>query len=146
MSVLAVVAGGLGALAFGALLGVPRSLLHLGALCGTIATGVDLWLVAQGRPAVVAIAAAAFLASAVAEALARWRKCPATLFLVPGIIPLVPGIEFYQAMFAVVSGHPLTALSYAGQALLWGAGIAGGVAAVSLILRAVYGGAGSQRW
>lgn len=38
------------------------------------------------------------------EILARKRKCPATIFLIQGILILVPGIGLYRTMFYYVSG------------------------------------------
>ncbi len=39
-----------------------------------------------------------------AEVLARMVKAPATVFLIPSIIPLVPGGKLYYTMRAIVDG------------------------------------------
>ena len=36
---------------------------------------------------------------------ARIKKCPVTVFNIPGIVPLVPGVPAYQAVRAMVEGH-----------------------------------------
>ena len=41
---------------------------------------------------------AAVTVSAWSERMARWRRCPATSYLIVGIFPLVPGLTIYQAM------------------------------------------------
>lgn len=41
---------------------------------------------------------AAVAVSAWSERMARWRRCPATSYLIIGMFPLVPGLTIYQAM------------------------------------------------
>lgn len=41
---------------------------------------------------------AAVVVSAWSERMARWRRCPATSYLIIGMFPLVPGLTIYQAM------------------------------------------------
>lgn len=36
---------------------------------------------------------------------ARIKKCPVTVFNIPGIVPLVPGVPAYQAVRALTEGH-----------------------------------------
>ena len=36
---------------------------------------------------------------------AVWRKCPATVFLITGIFPLVPGAKFYWAAYYLVTNQ-----------------------------------------
>ena len=40
-----------------------------------------------------------------AELMAKIKKAPATLFLVPGTIPLIPGASLYSAMYYAVRGN-----------------------------------------
>ena len=47
---------------------------------------------------------AAAFAIVYAELLARWLKTPATLFVVPSILPLVPGGSLYYTMSSAVHG------------------------------------------
>lgn len=37
--------------------------------------------------------------------LARWQKCPALLFSVPGLVPLVPGAPAYMAVRSLLDGN-----------------------------------------
>ena len=53
-----------------------------------------------------------------AECLARLCKKPATIFIVLGIYPLVPGIALYQTMAYAVQGDYIKALTKGGEALV----------------------------
>ncbi|MCI1209826.1 MAG: threonine/serine exporter family protein [Treponema sp.] len=79
--------------------------------------------------------AGAFAVAILAELLAFFIKHPATVFLVPGIIPLVPGGGIFTMMRAAVQGQ-LDESVKAGYSTLIAAGaIAFGVAAASSIAR-----------
>lgn len=68
-----------------------------------------------------------------AEVLARIVKAPATVFLIPSIIPLVPGGRLYYTMRAIVDGEGNDARVYAMETLVIALGIAVGIVVVSLI-------------
>lgn len=48
---------------------------------------------------------AALVVGILACQLAKWRKAPVTVFLVAGIIPLVPGAGMYRTMRALISNN-----------------------------------------
>lgn len=84
--------------------------------------------------------AASFAVSALAEFYAVVLKRPATVFLIPGLIPLVPGGGMFQTMRAFVSGDMETAsnigfttLSAAG-AIVFGLAIASSLAHIFFII------------
>lgn len=60
------------------------------------------------------------------ELLARSRRIPASIYVVPGILPLVPGRAIYSAMFATINGHDFAETGTT-QALLGAGGIAIGL-------------------
>ncbi len=68
-----------------------------------------------------------------AELLARLVKAPATVFLIPSIIPLVPGGRLYYTMRAIVDGNEIKAKIFAKQTLVIALGIAVGIVIVSLV-------------
>ena len=47
---------------------------------------------------------AASLTALYAEFMARWKKAPATIFLIPSVLPLIPGSNLYYMMSAIVWG------------------------------------------
>lgn len=68
-----------------------------------------------------------------AEVLARIVKAPATVFLIPSIIPLVPGGRLYYTMRAIVGGEGAEAKVFAMETIVIALGIAVGIVVVSLI-------------
>lgn len=94
---------GLSVLGFAVLFNIPRRSLLWAGLCG--AAG---WLVFRLCSTLGAeLAAANFLAALTVglcgEVLALLRRQPATLFIVPGIIPLVPGYGLYRSVYLIIS-------------------------------------------
>ncbi len=79
-----------GALGFALISGLRRRHLVFAAVGGMLAWGMYLLINELAPGTFLPNLCAAVLAVAWSEALAHWRKCPATLFLFPAIIPLVP--------------------------------------------------------
>ena len=69
------------------------------------------------------------------EMMARWRKAPANVYLIPGIVPLLPGSALYYAMEAVVNEDTEVFTAKGIEALLGAVGIAGGILIASEIVR-----------
>lgn len=92
-----------GTVAFCLLFGVPRKYY---ADCGVI--GLAGWLVYRlAEP--VGLMYAVFFATLVIVFLSRVmavrRQCPATVFIITGIFPLVPGAKIYWAAYYLVTGQ-----------------------------------------
>lgn len=80
---------------------------------------------------------AAVVVSIYAEAMARVTKSPATIYLVIGILPLVPGAYAYYAMKALIDGS-MTAFAENGiLMLIISGGIAVGVFLVSSVVKLI---------
>ncbi len=122
----------LGALGFSLVFGLHKKHLLLASLGGLFTWGVYL-LVTRFLPSpFFANLIASVFAVFGAEVLARWQKCPATLFLVPAIIPLVPGSSLYYTMSYAVQNN-LEMVHYHGHQLLTAAfAIAAGVSFVTI--------------
>ena len=90
--------GGLGTLGFNILFHIRGKKLVLATLGGVISWAVFLAL----QPLIASESIRYFLAAAAVtvygEALARRMKTPTTTFLVPSIIPLIPGSALYYTM------------------------------------------------
>lgn len=80
----------------------PLDLLFAG-MGGALIRIVYLALMATTNYRILYTAVAAFSAALYAEVLAFYKKAPATIFLYPSIIPLIPGDLFYYAMVGVVA-------------------------------------------
>lgn len=70
------------------------------------------------------------------EILARKRKCPATIFLIQGILILVPGIGLYRTMFYYVSGVSSLVATKGTETLQCAASIAFGILVMTAIVDA----------
>lgn len=99
------IAAAAGTVAFSLLFGVPRKYY---ALCGMI--GAAGWLMYRLMGAIsLGETASAFMATVLIVLLSRIfavrRKCPATVFLITGIFPLVPGAKIYWAAYYLVTNQ-----------------------------------------
>lgn len=67
------------------------------------------------------------------EICARTTKVPVPVYMVPSVIPLVPGGALYETMFQFVSGRYTDAGAAALTTLVVALGIAGGIVIASVI-------------
>ncbi len=74
---------------------------------------------------------AAFFTSVLAEIFARVCKAPATVFLLPGCIPLVPGGTLYYTMYNLMISNTEKMLSNLLTAVTVGVGIGTGIIVAS---------------
>ncbi|CCK86225.1 Putative uncharacterized protein [Lactobacillus equicursoris DSM 19284 = JCM 14600 = CIP 110162] len=84
---------------------IPHRVIHYSGLCG-LAGWMVYWLLtlaSAGR--LLSNVAGAFVVGLVAVLFAKWKKCPVTLFSVPGLVPLVPGAPAYMAVRRFIDGH-----------------------------------------
>lgn len=105
------------------------------ALGGTLGWGTYLLLGGWGAGEGLANAGAAAIVTLWSEGVARLARTPAVTFLLPGLIPLVPGKALFTAMDLGVRRHLPEAAAAGWDALVIAAGIVVGVAAVSVMLR-----------
>lgn len=101
--IIQVVAAIVGTMAFALLFGVPRKYY---VTCGVIGgTGWFLYLLMTEQLGMTAVEAT-FIATVVVVLMSRFRavkeRCPATIFSVPGIFPLIPGGGIYWTAHYIV--------------------------------------------
>ena len=116
-----------GSLGFALIFGLrPRHLLPA-SLGGVLTWGIYLLVHAVFPRLFLANLIASVAAVGYSELLAHLRKSPATLFLVPAIIPLVPGGSLYEAMRCTVQGDLPAARTYGHNTLICALAIAAGI-------------------
>lgn len=71
----------------------------------------------------------------VGEILAIYHKQPATLFIIPGIIPFVPGYGIYYTMFHILNNDLSNALSTGVESIFVAIAIACGVVVATSLTR-----------
>lgn len=122
----------LGALGFSLLFRLHKKHLLLASLGGMLTWGVYLLTYHFLQSAFFANLIASVFAVFLAEVLAHWRKCPATLFVIPSIIPLVPGSTLYYAMSYAVQNNSEMASDYGRHLLTVALAIAAGISFVTI--------------
>ncbi len=98
----------IGTVAFALLFRVPKKYYIW---CGCI--GAVSWVCLRLLQGPAGRMASVFLASAAVVMLSRfcavWESCPVTIFMVPGLFPLIPGAGIYWTVYEVVMKHPAEA-------------------------------------
>ena len=141
-TVIQLITGAIGSVAFGLLFHMKTKYLSLAA-----AGGFFSWLVflfGKGLWGNVFLPAllAGFIVDVYAEILARVCKETSTSFFVTSVIPLIPGSTLYYCMSSIVEGNTIQALEYGRDTFLFAFGIAAGMSiawAICYFLRSVKG-------
>lgn len=102
--------------AFSIVFNAPRRELVWCGLNGGLGWFVYALLVQWNGPVLASLVAAAAV-TVVARLLSYHRQAPSTLYHIPGILPLVPGMAVYNAMQAAIRGQILETYSEALLAL-----------------------------
>lgn len=78
---------------------------------------------------------ASLVISLVSHLFARVLKAPVTEFLIPGLLPLVPGASIYRAVYYLMEGDGQASMQYLGETLLLAGAIAAAVFLVDSLIR-----------
>ena len=126
-----------GTLGFCILLNIPKKLWVYSSLVGTAAWGV--YLAAGHFTDAVATAnfLAALTAAVISQILARCFRAPVTLFLMPGILPMVPGAGMYEIAYSAVQGDQALVNHYIMQTLQIAGSIAVGIFLADIVQRVI---------
>ena len=122
-----------GSLGFSLMFGLRIGHLVPASLGGMFSWGIYLAIMNHSGNEFIACLAASIFSMLYSEILARTRKSPATLFIIPAIIPLVPGSSLYYAMSYAVMGDSENAKFYGHQTVIWLLAIAAGISFVTAI-------------
>lgn len=94
---------GIAALGFAILFSVPRRTLMGCAVNGAVAYASRAWLTQAGLVGIeTATLVAATLVGLLGIIFGRYQRVPALLFVVPGVIPLVPGALAFRTMINIL--------------------------------------------
>lgn len=99
--ILEILAAALGTLAFAVLFGVPRKYYPYCALVGSF--GWIVYLLFEDFGAVTASFASTIVVALISRIFAIWKQCPVTIFLISGIVALVPGSYVYWTAYYLVT-------------------------------------------
>ncbi len=82
--------------------------------------------------------AASLVVAVTAEILARRMKMPSVCFVLPGIVPLVPGLGLYQTMLYLIEKQYAEAVSLGARTALYAGTIAVTVGVIQAAARAIF--------
>ncbi|MGL5694937.1 MAG: threonine/serine exporter family protein [Peptostreptococcaceae bacterium] len=123
---------------FSVFLNAPKSTLFPCGLTGGIGWAVFYYLVTLTSNDILANFIASLLVSLLSEILARKLKQPAIIFIIPGIIPLVPGLGMYNTMLYLVQNNFDLAISKGANVLFVGGAISLGLLVVTSLVKTFY--------
>ncbi|MBE6618545.1 MAG: threonine/serine exporter [Ruminococcaceae bacterium] len=124
-------------LSFCVLISVPKKAVPASSLVGGLAYVLyRLIFINFGREILAYFLATVFIALS-AEICARIYKKPSTVFIFPGIIPLVPGVGLYNSMYCLVQGDQQGFSANATKTVFIAGAIAIAVAVVHIIARSI---------
>lgn len=103
--VLQVVSAFIGVVAVAVTFQVPRKNLVLAGLTGAGGWMVELILEEVLQGSIFAAFFSAFLVAILSQIFARVSKAPVTLYLVTGILPLVPGVGMYRTVYYLLQSN-----------------------------------------
>ncbi len=120
---------------FAVIFNIPRREIVFSAITGMLGWLTYILLRNDGTSVMIASFVGALVVGLAGEIMARFRKQPGTLFVVPGIIPLVPGYGLYHAMSQVIENNYEQAAKIGTDTLLIAVAIASGVIITSYLGR-----------
>ncbi len=126
-SILQVIMAGIGTLGFSIYFRVREKNVAASTAAGIIGWAIYLLIFYFTEQLFLSNFVAAFLVYLYAEIMARILKAPSNIFLIPGIIPLLPGGTLYYTMQAIVEGDRDTAVLQGTQTAIITVGIAAGI-------------------
>lgn len=101
--IIAFLAASLATTGFAVLFNAPRKTILAASINGGLSWIIYDYTRSGGSNFILSAFLAAFFVGAVGELLARIYHCPATLFILPGLIPLVPGAGMYYSMSYLIA-------------------------------------------
>ncbi|WP_434311657.1 threonine/serine exporter family protein [Hominifimenecus sp. rT4P-3] len=105
--------GSLGAvITLGLIFCVPKRFLIYSGFTGMVGWCVYQILLGTGFDEMFSMFLPALLVAVVSHLFARFFKAPVTIFLVPGILPLVPGVGMYRIVYSILQEQSAAASYY----------------------------------
>jgi uncharacterized membrane protein YjjB (DUF3815 family) len=119
---------------FSVLFNIPRHEMIYAGLCGGSGWMINTLLKDYGVSNIFSAFVGALVVGILAEIFAKLRKMPATVFVSPGIIPLVPGYGLYFTMLSVIEKNYDEAIRVGFETLMMAS-----VIATAIILSTTFG-------
>ena len=125
-------------IAFAVLLQAPRKTLPISGIIGAVGWVVFLYVRKEmGASSFYANICATLILSLLSELAARIFKQPATVFVIPGIFPIVPGLAMYNGMTKIIEKQYDLGMSLLLQAGMDASAIALGIMFIGSLFRVI---------
>lgn len=124
----------LAVLTMSVILSVPRKFLFYSSAVGAIGWFVYLLMLKAGAVETMGIFVATLAVALISHSFARIFKAPVTVFLIPAILPTVPGVGMYRIVYYMIIGDRNMTGFYFSQTLQ----IAGMIAIAIFIMDTVF--------
>ena len=121
--------------AFSVIFFLPKKYIIYAGLTGSFGWFIYLISMKLMEDKVLSTLMATLFIALIAHILARVLKTPVTMFLIPGIIPLVPGAGMYQIVRSIVENNVNETASYFFQTLQVAGAIALGIFIIDTFFR-----------
>ena len=131
--IVSLVTAAIGTLGFSILFYIHPRRLTLATLGGVLCTAVYLLAGYLIGGELLPNLLAGLVGAGFSEVCARLTKVPVPVYMVPCVMPLVPGSALYAAMFQFVAGNYNAAADAAMTTLVVALGIAGGIVIASVV-------------
>lgn len=110
---------------------IKGTILIFTSLGGAICWGTYLMFLAGTSSLLLSVFLSAVIVCIFGEIMGRVYKVPVSVFVICGIIPLVPGSGLYYTMIAYIEGNTVDAMTKMGQTLMIAGTISVAIAVVS---------------
>ena len=125
-------------IAFAVLLQAPRKTLPISGIIGAVGWVVFLYVRKEiGASSFYANICATLILALLSELAARIFKKPATVFVIPGIFPIVPGLAMYNGMTMIIEKQYDVGMSLLLQAGMDASAIALGIMFIGSLFRVI---------
>ncbi|MCT4605409.1 MAG: threonine/serine exporter family protein [Marinisporobacter sp.] len=128
----------LSTLGFAILFNVPKNSLLKASIAGGIGWIAYVYCNEKFHSLIVASFVGACIVAIISEIFARKFKETVTVFVIPGIIPLVPGAGMYYTMLAVIEKDFSKFASIGSETMFVAGGIAAAILIVSSLTRMIF--------
>lgn len=132
--ILQIIMAAIGTLGFSIYFRVSEKNVAASTIGGAIGWSIYLLMFHFSKELFISNFAAAIVVYIYSEIMARLLKAPSNVFLIPGIIPLIPGGALYYTMRGVVDGNTQMFLSKGSDTVVVTFGIAGGIVVGTIIV------------
>lgn len=122
---------------FSIMFNLPRRLIVIASINGSIGWMFYVLLQTHISNFIIPAFIGSICVGVIGELLAIQRRKPATLFIIPGIIPFVPGYGIYNTMYHIVDQNFNTAIVYGAESMFIAISIACGIVLATSTVRMI---------